>query len=96
MIDHGRCIATGTLAEIVGGDAVVRLRVGGLPPGWWQGLHEFGTFVEDGSWLVVEHARLDRVPEIVAAIVALGGSVHAVVPEHHSLEERFLDLLGSA
>jgi len=32
----------------------------------------------------------------VAAIVALGGLVEAVVPEHQSLEERFLELLGAS
>ena len=35
-----------------------------------------------------------RVPDLVAAIVSLGGQVEAVVPEQQSLEERFLELLG--
>jgi hypothetical protein len=35
-----------------------------------------------------------RVPELVAAIVALGGRVEAVIPEQQSLEESFLKLLG--
>jgi ABC-2 type transport system ATP-binding protein len=95
VVDRGRCIATGTLTEILGGEAVVRLKVGGLEPGWWRQLEGFGRFAEEGSWVVLEHAQVERVPELVAAIVARGGAIEAVVPEHHSLEERFLDLLGA-
>jgi hypothetical protein len=36
------------------------------------------------------------VPTLVAAMVSGGGAVHAVVPTHHTLEERFLSLLGAA
>jgi len=37
-----------------------------------------------------------QVPALVAELVAGGGAVHAVVPARHSLEERFLSLLGAA
>jgi hypothetical protein len=40
----------------------------------------FGPTRLDGEWLVL----------------AVGGAVHAVVPARHSLEERFLSLLGAA
>jgi hypothetical protein len=33
------------------------------------------------------------VPDLVAAIVAMGGRVHEVVPRHQTLEDRFLQLL---
>jgi hypothetical protein len=36
---------------------------------------------------------MDRVPELVAAIVALGGRVYEVAPRHQTLEDRFLELL---
>jgi hypothetical protein len=36
-----------------------------------------------------------QVPELVRAIVGLGGDVAAVVPEHKSLEDRFLELLAA-
>jgi hypothetical protein len=35
----------------------------------------------------------DRVPDLVAAIVAMGGRVYEVVPRHQTLEDRFLQLL---
>jgi hypothetical protein len=34
------------------------------------------------------------VPDLVAAIVGLGGRVYAVEPQQQSLEDRFLQLLG--
>ena len=48
----------------------------------------------EGDWLLVEDMAAGRVPELVAAIVALGGRVEAVIPEQQSLEESFLKLLG--
>jgi len=35
----------------------------------------------------------DRVPELVHALIELGGRVYAVEPRHESLEDRFLSLL---
>ena len=39
-------------------------------------------------------ARRSRVPDLVAAIVAAGGRIHAVDAGRETLEERFLELLG--
>jgi hypothetical protein len=36
------------------------------------------------------------VPDLVQAVVDLGGRIGAVVPEHKSLEDRFLELLGQS
>ena len=35
----------------------------------------------------------DRIPELVAAVVALGGRVHAVDPGRRTLEDLFLGLV---
>ena len=37
----------------------------------------------------------DAIPQLVGELVARGGSIHAVVPTRHTLEERFLSLLGA-
>jgi ABC-2 type transport system ATP-binding protein len=94
IISKGRSLATGTLADLKVRRPSARLRVTDLPGGWWQGLASFGRWTEEGDWLLVEEMAAGRVPELVAAIVALGGRVEAVVPEHQSLEESFLKLLG--
>ena len=96
IISKGRAVATGTLDELRGRRPSVRLQVTGLPGGWWQPLAGFGRWTQDGDWLLVEDMTAGRVPDLVAAIVSLGGQVEAVVPEQQSLEERFLELLGES
>jgi ABC-2 type transport system ATP-binding protein len=57
------------------------------------GLARFGPMTDDGDWLAVNPISAEQIPELVAAIVAAGGSVHAVEPGRASLEERFLGLV---
>jgi ABC-2 type transport system ATP-binding protein len=94
VIDRGTAVATGSLDELLGRRSRLRLRVGGLGPDWWSGLGRFGRWHRQGAWTVVEGIDPARVAELVAAIVAVGGQVEAVIPEHQSLEARFLELLG--
>jgi ABC-2 type transport system ATP-binding protein len=94
ILSKGRSVATGTLGELQGSRPGVRLRITGLPGGWWQPLAAFGRWTADGDWVLVEDMAAGRVPELVAAIVSLGGQVEAVIPERQSLEESFLELLG--
>ncbi len=92
VIDQGRTVATGTLEELLGRRSV-RLRVSGLPNGWWHCYARFGTWTLEGEWLRLEGAATEVVPDLVAAVVAAGGRVEAVIPEHQTLEDRFLELL---
>ena len=52
----------------------------------------FAPMQDDGEWLTFQPLAPERVPELVAAIVAAGGRVHAVEPGRGSLEARFLEL----
>src|SRR5919202_5916946 len=51
VVDHGRVIATGPLAELVGKDSTVRLRVTGLTAEGTQALGGFGSLTAEGEWL---------------------------------------------
>jgi ABC-2 type transport system ATP-binding protein len=93
MVDRGRVIATGTLDELLGGRSC-RVRVTGLDPQQRGSLSSFGQADDDGEWIVVRGLEADRVPDLVAEIVRLGGRVHAVEPRSQTLEDRFLQLLG--
>jgi ABC-2 type transport system ATP-binding protein len=93
ILRKGQAVATGTLAELKGLRPSLRLRVTGLPGNWWQQLAGFGGWTADGDCLLVEDLAEGQVPELVAAIVARGGRVEAVIPQRRSLEERFLELL---
>ncbi len=96
VVDKGQTIATGTISELIGQQSSVRLQVYGLDERWWERLVNFGRWTAEGEWLLVEAIQPQQVPELVRVIVGLGGNVAAVVPEHKSLEDRFLELLGEA
>jgi ABC-2 type transport system ATP-binding protein len=93
IVDRGRVVAQGTLDELLGGDTV-RIRATDLDRAAKTGLSRFGQLDSEGDWLVIRGIDTERVPELVAEIVRLGGRVYAVEPRHESLEDRFLRLLG--
>ena len=95
ILHHGRAIASGTLDEVVAADGV-RLRVTGLDDAGRATLAAFGPLALEGEWLTFRPLAADRIPDVVAAVVAAGGRVHAVDPGRGSLEARFLELLAGA
>ncbi|MGH7721695.1 MAG: ABC transporter ATP-binding protein [Candidatus Dormibacteria bacterium] len=95
VVDRGRVIATGTLDEILGGGAGVRLRVSGLD-GLAPLLSAWGEVVTDGEWISIRGVDAEAVADIVAELVSRGARIHAVEPQRHSLEDRFLDMLRAA
>ena len=92
IVNHGRVVAAGALTDLLG-QAAVRVRVTGLAADC-TALAAFGELEDDGEgWRVVRGLDEDRIPDLVAAIVAAGGRVHAVDPGRRSLEDLFLDLV---
>jgi ABC-2 type transport system ATP-binding protein len=91
IVNHGRVVAAGTLAELLGASAV-RLRVTDLRDPLAT-LAPFGHVTQEDDWLAVGPLEPERVPDVVAAVVAAGGRVHAVDPGRRSLEDLFLDLV---
>ena len=95
ILHHGAVIAAGTLDEIVAVDGV-RLRVTDLDEAGQAELTAFGPVTVEEDWLIVRPLSADRIPDLVATIVAAGGRVHAVEPGRGSLEARFLELMAEA
>jgi ABC-2 type transport system ATP-binding protein len=95
ILHHGRAIASGTLDEVVAADGV-RLRVTGLDDAGRAAIAGFGPLTVEGEWQTIRPLPADRVPDLVAAVVAAGGRVHAVDPGRGSLEARFLELLAES
>jgi len=91
IVNHGRVIAAGTMSDLLGA-SVLRIRVTGLAAPQ-QALAAFGHVTVEDDWLVVGPLDPDRVPDVVATVVAAGGRVHAVDPGRRSLEDLFLDLV---
>ena len=92
VVDHGRVIASGTMDELLSGTAV-KVRVSGLSAGDIARLSSFGDVDDEGDQLTFTKLKPERVPDLVAEIVALGGRVYEVAPRHQTLEDRFLQLL---
>src|SRR5437588_8209897 len=65
VVDHGRVIATGTMAQILGQDGAVRVQVTGLSPVNRAGLDAFGNLEDEGEWLTFRGLHPDRVPQLV-------------------------------
>ncbi len=92
IVNRGRVVAAGTLADLLGEQAV-RLRVTDLAADV-SPLAAFGPVsTDDEGWLVVRPVDPERIPDLVAAVVAAGGRVHAVDPGRRSLEDLFLGLV---
>jgi ABC-2 type transport system ATP-binding protein len=93
VVDHGRVIATGTMAQILGRDGAVRVRVTGLEPPGRAALSSYGSLDDEGEWMTFRGLSQERIPDLVGEIVRQGGRVYAVEPRHETLEDRFLQLL---
>ncbi len=93
IVNRGRVVAAGSLAELLGEQAV-RLRITGLPAEGLAALAGFGSVSsDDEGWLVVRPVDPERIPDLVATVVRAGGRVHAVDPARQSLEALFLGLV---
>jgi ABC-2 type transport system ATP-binding protein len=94
IVRRGRVVAAGTLADLLG-EAAVRIRATGLPADGavTAALAPFGGLTVEDDWLVIHPIDLERIPDVVATVVGLGGRVHAVDPGRRSLEDLFLGLV---
>ncbi len=94
IVDRGAVVAEGPLATVLGARET-RVRVVGLEPSGLEALATFGTPRFDGRDLLIAELPEARVPELVAALVAMGVQVHEVASGRESLEARFLELVRS-
>ncbi|GGM59567.1 ABC transporter ATP-binding protein [Dactylosporangium sucinum] len=95
ILDKGRVVAAGTLAELLG-QRELRLRLDNVGPQAEARLAAAGQLDHSGdTFTVALPADPDpaTVPDLVADLVGLGVRVHAVEPGRVSLEERLLSIL---
>jgi ABC-2 type transport system ATP-binding protein len=95
IVDRGKVVAQGDLAQLLQASSV-RVRASGISRDARDAMTRFGELVDDGAdgAVLIRGIDRERIPEMVSAIVAAGARVYAVEPQHESLEERFLSLLG--
>ena len=94
IVDRGRVVAQGDLSKLLGASSV-RVRATNISREARAAMARFGE-IDDSSdgTILVKGIDRERIPELVGAIVGSGARVYAVEPQHESLEERFLSLLG--
>ena len=92
VVDHGRVIASGTMDQLLSG-TTVRVRATGLDREGKAKLSSFGQVDDESDQLTFTNLAMEKVPELVAAIVALGGRIYEVAPRQQTLEDRFLQLI---
>jgi ABC-2 type transport system ATP-binding protein len=95
ILHEGHAVASGPLEDVVAAGGV-RLRVTGIDAESRQRLATFGPVQADGEWFTIRPLDRERIPDVVAAVVAAGGRVHAVEPGRGSLEARFMELVAGA
>jgi ABC-2 type transport system ATP-binding protein len=78
--------------------ARVVVEVEGEAATWVSALLSIGgaTAVASGSRLTANLEDLDAVPDVVSALAAAGARIVRVVPDHRSLEDVYLSLVGAA
>lgn len=97
IVDRGHVVAIGTLAELMSDGTSVRIRLEDRRAAFLDVLRTFGDAAEEDGSYIVRGLAPQRVPDAVAALVALGARVLAVEPNRTSLEDHFLKVLkGSA
>jgi len=94
VMDRGRLVATGTVAELVaaGASAYVEVDDGARGRAVLEALPGVERVVDESPGLVIRLAGATR-PQLVAALVAAGIGVQTVT-SRHALEEAFLGLVG--
>ena len=93
VVDHGRVLASGRIDDLLG-EASVRIRVTDLAAADVAELRRFGRVsVGEDGWFTIAGLDPERVPDVVAAVVAVGGRVHAVESGRTTLEDLFMRLV---
>jgi len=93
IVDRGRVVAQGAIADIVGDSQAVRIRAQGNSAALTTAASAFGTITNEDGWLTIAGIGPGAVPDAVAALVAAGARISAVDPMHATLEDRFLELV---
>lgn len=96
FIKHGEVIRTSPLKTLVEGEISVEVRADNLKPEILAGLERWSQNVRaDGEHLsfTIEHET--DLPEINRFLVEQGADVYALRPQHVSLEDLFIEVVGT-
>ncbi|HEY8322226.1 MAG TPA: ABC transporter ATP-binding protein [Candidatus Baltobacteraceae bacterium] len=95
IVDRGRIVAAGPLADVVGGATGVRLRLGALDEASLAVLRRYGGVAASGEWQTVAGVAREAVPALVRELAAGGVEIYAVEPLTATLEQRFMEVMNA-
>jgi ABC-2 type transport system ATP-binding protein len=96
FIKHGEVVRTSELKSLVEGETSVIIRARGLTPESLAGLSQWGTNLRaDGEHLTLAVADEAALPAIARHLVTHGADVYALTPQRLSLEEVFIQTVGT-
>lgn len=95
IVNRGRIVAEGRIGDLLGDAYGVRLLISadGTPVEPIFSRH--GSYRTDGDWHVVDSIARDDVPLLIRELVHAGAHIYAVEPARATLEQRFLEMLGT-
>jgi ABC-2 type transport system ATP-binding protein len=95
FIKHGEVLETRQLQTMLEGEIQVTLRAGKLSPQTVRGLEHWASSIRAESERVrFSVSDTEVLPEVVRYLVDCGVDIYEVTPQHTSLEEQFLEIVG--
>lgn len=96
FIKHGEVIRVSELKTLVNGATSVTVRADGLTPPVIAGLNQWGKDIRaDGNQITLTVADESALPAINRYLVAQNVAVYALAPQHLSLEDLFIQIVGT-
>ena len=97
IVNRGRVVRSGPLADLLAGEHELRLTVDSTTPELVSALGALGAVERlDERELRIVAQGPEVAPAVAAAVIEQGRQLFALVPEQHSLEEVFLGAIGDA
>jgi ABC-2 type transport system ATP-binding protein len=96
FIKHGEVLRTSSLKDLVEGELTVEVRAGKLKPELVTGLGRWSDNIRaDGEHLSFTLTSETDLPEINRYLVEQGADVYALRPQQISLEDLFIQIVGT-
>ncbi len=96
FIKHGEVIRVSEIKTLVEGETTVAIRAAGLTPEIVAGLNQWGRDARlDSDHLTLTLSADSALPAITRHLVTHGADVYAITPQHLSLEELFIQIVGT-
>jgi ABC-2 type transport system ATP-binding protein len=94
IVDRGRVVRGGSLAELMGTTSEIRLTLDRVDPSLLAALRPHGeALAVDGATVVLGVPDLEVAPAIAATVVRAGYRLYGLVPVQRSLEDVFVSLV---